>query len=248
VDARVILSDLRLRGRHGVGVAERERDQDFVVELECPTDLTGVDDSIDRVLDYRALRDIAAAVIEGPPRQLIETLAEEIAVRILTELRPSEVRVKVTKVRPEGIGGPASIELSRRLAEPDPIAPVELHVPDFAMAKAFYLHLGFSVAREEHGDDGYLVLRYGPNLLAFWPGSAKVADHHFFGRHPSATVRGYGVEIIIVTGELDAVHERAEQLGCVVHPLGLRPWGHRDFRVVDPFGYYLRITETVRRH
>ena len=114
MDARVILSDLRLRGRHGVGVAERERDQDFVVELECPTDLTGVDDSIDRVLDYRALRDIAAAVIEGPPRQLIEPLAEEIAVRLLTEPRPAEVRVKGTKVRPQGIGAPPPLRPSPR--------------------------------------------------------------------------------------------------------------------------------------
>jgi len=29
----------------------------------------------------------------------------------------------------------------------------------------------------------------------------------------------------------------------VVEPLRMRPWGARDFRIADPFGYYLRITE-----
>ena len=28
----------------------------------------------------------------------------------------------------------------------------------------------------------------------------------------------------------------------VIEPLVLRPWGSKDFRSADPFGYYLRFT------
>lgn len=243
MDAHVALSGLRLRGRHGVGPAEREREQDFIVEIECPATLDGADDRIERVLDYRALHDIAATIIAGPPRRLIETLAMEIAQRVLSELGPPAVRVKVTKEHPDGLSGPASIEVRRRRDVPEALAPVELHVPDFAPALAFYLPLGFTVVRQERGADGYLVLRHGASLLAFWPGSPTVAEHHFFGRFPATTPRGVGVEIVIVTGELDAMYERAARLGAIAHPLVRRPWGARDFRIVDPFGYYLRITE-----
>lgn len=59
---------------------------------------------------------------------------------ILEELHPGWVRVRVTKLRPEGLGVPASVEIMRGLAAPVPAfrsAPIELHVPDFAPAKRF---------------------------------------------------------------------------------------------------------------
>ena len=38
VEDRVLLSDLRFLGRHGVTVEERSTPQEFAVEIECPTD------------------------------------------------------------------------------------------------------------------------------------------------------------------------------------------------------------------
>jgi dihydroneopterin aldolase len=244
VEARVILSGLRLRGRHGVSDAERERVQEFVVDIECPTDVdrAAARDRIEDTLDYRALRDIATAVIEGAPRHLVETLADDIARRVLRELRPSSVRVKVVKARPEGVAAAAAIEVTRTLHESPEIPAVELHVPDFAPVRDFYGRLGFMVEREEPGEDGYLVLRHESTRLAFWPGSAMAMTHHYFGRFPQGTVRGFGVEVIVVTSALDAMYARARELHCIVLPIESRPWGRRDFRIRDPFGYYLRIT------
>jgi len=245
VVARVILRGLRLRGRHGVSATERETDQDFLVDIECPTDVVSAaaTDDIADTLDYTRLSAIAAAVIEGPPRHLLETLADSIARRIVDETTVRSVRVTVVKVRPGGMSGPAAIEVTR--TDAPAIAPVELHVPDFEIVRRFYGALGFVVEREERGDDGYLVLRKGSARIAFWPGSPKVAGHHYFAGFPADTPRGYGVEVVVAVHDLDALYARAQIAGCVVRDLGRRPWGLRDFRIADPFGYYIRFTEAT---
>ena len=247
MEDRIVLSDLRLVGTHGVSDEERARPQEFVVEIECPTDARAAsarDDLADTV-DYGRLREAAAAVIEGPPRKLVETLAEEIAARALDAARVPWVRVRVTKARPASLGAPASIEVVRRAAAGPIGAPVELHVPDFARAKDFYGRLGFAVEREQPGPDGYLVMRRGRTAIAFWPGTEAAWEHHWFGRFPRETPRGFGVEIVIAVDDVTRLYEEVRDRVDVVAPLVARPWGARDFRVVDPFGYYLRITQEL---
>lgn len=246
VEDRIVLSDLRLRGRHGVDPHERTVEQEFAVDLACPTDAAraAASDELADALDYRRLAEIAAVVIAGPPHRLIETLADDIAHRVLDELGVRWVHVRVTKLAPGGIPGRASVELTRsREPRPRPHASVELHVPDFARVKDFYGQLGFRIAREESGERGYLVLELEGNTLAFWPGSVAVARHPHFGRFPADAPRGAGVEIVIAVADVEALYTRALALGPVVAPLQLRSWGVRDFRLLDPFGYYLRITE-----
>jgi dihydroneopterin aldolase len=247
VDDRLILSELRLQGRHGLGDDERARPQEFAVTIECPTDAARAagSDAIGDALDYRRLRAIAADVIGGPSRHLLETLADEIASRILAELALDWIRVRVTKLTPPAFEGPAAVEV-RRAGEVKTPVRVELHVPDFAPVRFFYGRLGFTVVRDEPGPEGYLVLRYEQNAIAFWPGSDAVRRHPFFARHPADTARGHGVEIIVTTSELDTLYERAKDLDAVVEAIRVRPWGARDFRIADPFGYYLRVTEEQR--
>ncbi|MDO8563130.1 MAG: dihydroneopterin aldolase [Candidatus Limnocylindria bacterium] len=239
----VSLRDLRVHGRHGVSAEEQATAQEFAVDVECPTDAAtaAASDDLADALDYRRLRDIAEAVIGGPPRQLVETLAEEIAERVRRELDRPWARVRVAKLRPGTIAGRASVEVTRGARAVRP--PVELHVPDFGPVRDFYGRLGFVVEREEAGDDGYLVMRRGANALAFWPGNAAVTGHSFFGRFPAGTPRGIGVEIIVEVEDVEALYEKVRGFLRVVAPLRRRPWGVRDFRLEDPFGYYLRITE-----
>jgi len=252
VEDRVLLSDLRYLGRHGVTAEERSTPQEFAVEIECPTDAhqAAERDDIAATLDYRQLSDIARRVIEGPSRHLVETLADSIAEQALAELAMRWVRVRVAKLRPGSVPGAAAIEVRReaRRARGDVARPtVELHVPDFAPVKDFYGRLGFVTAREERGEDGYLVLRRGLNVIAFWPGSPAVVEHPYFARFGSATPRGYGVEIVIEVADVAALYESARGFAEIVAPLERRPWGARDFRVADPFGFYLRITEPLSR-
>lgn len=122
---------------------------------------------------------------------------------------------------------------------------VELHVPDLALAKRFYGRLGFRVARHESpvDDDGYLVLRRGDALLCFWGGTPAVRRHPYFGRFGRTAKRGYGVEIVVPVSDVRRLYAVARGARCVVEELQLRPWGARDFRIEDPFGFYIRITE-----
>lgn len=245
---RIVLSGIRAFGRHGVPDEERRHPQEFEIELACSVDARAAAsaDDIGSTIDYVRLRDIAVAEVESASYRLLETLAERIASRILDEASPAWIRVRATKLRPPGMGSPASVEVERRASDaPRVSAPVELHVPDFAPAKRFYGGLGFAVAREEPagGANGYLVMTHGADVLRFWPGTEAVEGHHYFGRYPPTTKRGYGVEIVLTFEDLDAAFASAQELGTIVEPIRVRPWGLRDFRVEDPYGFYVRCTE-----
>lgn len=122
---------------------------------------------------------------------------------------------------------------------------LELHVPDFKKVKDFYGKLGFKVAWERKPDrnKGYLILEMENTILCFWSGNDYVYKQNYFKQFPKYTKRGYGVEIVVMTKRLESVYEVCKKLTCVVEKMRLQPWGLKDFRIEDPFGYYLRITE-----
>jgi lactoylglutathione lyase len=124
-------------------------------------------------------------------------------------------------------------------------AGIELHVTDFVPVKEFYGTLGFEVVWENSQSDkaGYLVMRMNDVVLRFWPGNSAAIDHSYFGEFPVDTPRGYGVEIVIAVDDVAKFYSRAAELGAVITGLAKKPWGLSDFRIVDPFGYYLRFTE-----
>ncbi len=121
---------------------------------------------------------------------------------------------------------------------------LELHVPDFDIARSFYEKLGFSFCWEEKENGGYLVMQKGKNLLNFYGGSEDVFQHSYFQQFPDNTQRGYGVEMILLVGDIEKYYEEvSEKIDTIATPLKLRPWGKKDFRLCDPFGYYWRISE-----
>ncbi len=120
---------------------------------------------------------------------------------------------------------------------------LELHVPDFERVKEYYGKLGFKVVWERTPEKakGYLILKMDNNILCFWPGTDSVYEQPYFKRFPKDTVRGYGVEIVIMVNDIDSYYEKVKDFANVVEPLVLQPWGLKDFRTADPFGYYLRF-------
>ncbi|MEZ0340762.1 dihydroneopterin aldolase [Mycobacterium sp. pV006] len=96
---RIELRGLRVRGFHGVFDHERRNGQDFVVDITVWMDLrpAAASDDLADTLDYGALAQQAAAVIAGQPRQLIETVAAEIADGVLADERVNAVEVTVHK-------------------------------------------------------------------------------------------------------------------------------------------------------
>ncbi len=122
---------------------------------------------------------------------------------------------------------------------------LELHVPDFQKVKEYYGKIGFEVVWERTPEDfkGYLVMNMEENILCFWCGNQSVQDHPYFKKFSPTNQPGYGVEIIVMVENVEAYYDRVKAIANVVGPIALQPWGLKDFRVADPFGYYLRITE-----
>jgi uncharacterized glyoxalase superfamily protein PhnB len=117
---------------------------------------------------------------------------------------------------------------------------IELHVPDFKRAIEFYSRLGFKLLWRT---EDYLVMKRKRSVLNFYGGNPKVYSHSYFGRFKKTTKCGYGVEIIIPVDRVERFYNRVRKFARIVQPLQLKKWGHRDFRIIDPFGFYLRITE-----
>jgi dihydroneopterin aldolase len=99
VSDRITLTGLRVRGFHGVFEQEKRDGQDFLVDITAWLDLTEAarTDQLDKTLHYGELAERAAAIIGGQPRDLIETVAGEIAADVLTDARVTAVEVTVHK-------------------------------------------------------------------------------------------------------------------------------------------------------
>jgi len=124
---------------------------------------------------------------------------------------------------------------------------IELHVPSFRITKEFYSKLGFEVVWErnsENPDARYLVMRRDKSILNFFSGSEDVYNHSYFKKFPKTTTRGYAVEIIIPVKNIKDFFEQTNKIFSenIVRTLS-QNFSHPDFRMVDPFGFYLRFVE-----
>ena len=117
---------------------------------------------------------------------------------------------------------------------------IELHVPDFKKTIEFYSRLGF---KQLWRTEDYLVMKRKKSILNIYGGSEKISSHSYFGQFKKTTKRGYGVEIIIPVENVESFYRKAKRFAKIVRPLMLKKWGRRDFRIVDPFGFYVRFTE-----
>lgn len=81
---RIELRGLRVFGYHGVFEHERRDGQEFLVDLTVWTDISAAaaTDELAHTVDYGALAELAVGIVAGPPRNLIETVASEIAERV----------------------------------------------------------------------------------------------------------------------------------------------------------------------
>ena len=96
---RIELRGLAVRGHHGVFDHERRDGQEFLVDITLWLDVAPAaasDDLVDTV-DYGALAQQAAAIVAGPPCNLIETVATRIAEAALDNPFVDAVEVTVHK-------------------------------------------------------------------------------------------------------------------------------------------------------
>jgi dihydroneopterin aldolase len=99
VTDRIMLTGLRVRGRHGVFEHERRDGQDFLVDITVWIDLdrAAATDDLADTLHYGELAERAAAIVGGQPYQLIESVAAKVAEDVMTDERAHAVEVTIHK-------------------------------------------------------------------------------------------------------------------------------------------------------
>lgn len=134
---------------------------------------------------------------------------------------------------------------------------VELHVPDLDVVKGFYSKLGFEITMDDKPNEkqlGYVTMTRndvaGKTMINFYGGDDRVYNQSFFKQFPRDSVRGYETSITIVTGQIDDLYKMVQETlkdNIVREIAEIEDHDHKwkDFRMVDPFGYYLRFTELL---
>jgi lactoylglutathione lyase len=97
--------------------------------------------------------------------------------------------------------------------------------------------LGFTVVRDERtAPSPYLALGRDDVRI----GAAERAE----AVDPAARRPPTGVELVFEVDDLDVERIRVADAGWPVQDeVTRRPWGLRDFRLLDPDGYFVRITD-----
>lgn len=132
---------------------------------------------------------------------------------------------------------------------------IELHVPDFEQARIFYSIFGFNELLHKPvstSELGYLILKrhdsIGETHLNFYGDNKKISEQSYFKKFPNDTLRGYGTEITIPVTDVEEFWNSVKDKVIedqIAQSLTLKRWGKKDFRIVDPFGFYIRFTELV---
>ena len=115
---KITLSGMIFYGYHGVSHQERTLGQQFVVDLEMEANLgpAGTSDDLSDAINYADAYQIVKNVVEGEPKNLLEAVAELIALQILSNFDLTTVSVRLTKPSPPIPGAVisgASVEINR---------------------------------------------------------------------------------------------------------------------------------------
>lgn len=116
---RIVLTDMVFQARHGVHAREKLTAQRFEIDVELETDLqpAGLEDDLQRTIDYGRAYETVRTIVESTTFNLIEALAEAISHELLADFPAiDEVVVRVRKPQVD-LGGPlahAGVQIRRR--------------------------------------------------------------------------------------------------------------------------------------
>lgn len=120
---------------------------------------------------------------------------------------------------------------------------VELFVTDLPQSVAFYTQiLGFYA--QGQADDGYTAVTSGRVIIGLNK-LANLPDDHPVQAQGGERL-GRGVELVLEVSDIEVTYEQVKATKWpIASLLQQRPWGLTDFRVIDPDGYYWRITSRI---
>lgn len=119
---------------------------------------------------------------------------------------------------------------------------LELFVSDVEKSADFYTRvLGFE---RLDGEADYVPVRSGSVTIGLGPAAGLHKLHHFNPEVQNSR-RGLGAEIVLEVDDVKSYYEKVKASGYKgkLSPLRTQSWGLTDFRIVDPDGYYLRVTD-----
>jgi 7,8-dihydroneopterin aldolase/epimerase/oxygenase len=109
---------MRFDGRHGYYDHELATPQPFEVDVELVLNLqpAGIDDDMEKTVDYGRVYEATRQIVESTSFRLLEALAEAISHELLAEFSVTEVGIRIRKPKVD-LGGPldhAAVEIWRR--------------------------------------------------------------------------------------------------------------------------------------
>jgi len=116
---RIILNGIQFYGFHGCNDFEKQLGQKFLVDVVVEVSLknAGKSDDLRDTISYSHLFRTVKSVMEGPSRNLLESVVEEIAERIMNEFEVDSVKIRLLKLAPPirmGVMDSAGVEIYRR--------------------------------------------------------------------------------------------------------------------------------------
>ena len=125
----ITLSNLIFNGTHGYTEKEKINPQGFCVTITLNEGISHAhcNDDISATIDYRKIKTIAQEVVEGIHCNLLETLSEKIAERIIDTLLVRSVRVEISKLDIWKQGMPSVSGIKERYFSCDDFVPIDIH-------------------------------------------------------------------------------------------------------------------------
>ena len=158
---RIEVSGIRAWGHHGVLAAETELGQQFLADitLHLSTAPAGTADALSRTVNYAEVAHAVEEELRGGPHALVETLAERIAQRILTDTgHPLVRRVGVRVHKP---AAPVGL----------PVGDVAVSIERDAAPVEAVLALGTNLGdRDRHLHDALALLAATDGIDVEWTG------------------------------------------------------------------------------
>lgn len=112
----IILTGITSFGYHGVFESERTKGQDFFVDLLLTLDLSTASrtDQLSDSVSYANIIEVVVEEIKGEPVNLIERLAERIALRLLKEHKKI-LQIEITVHKPQAPVGALVKDIAVRI-------------------------------------------------------------------------------------------------------------------------------------